>query len=143
WESPSGDRVRAAHLVDHYSNALPLVGPPGEDPVVLRRRVREKTAKIVDRLSPYANGDVLLLMVGDDHAEAYARLPEAVRDMRQVFPTVDARIASPEEFAAVMPPLQHEVSGEIASGRYRPILRGVTSTRVWIKQQHVACARLL
>jgi membrane-associated phospholipid phosphatase len=143
WVAPSGDRVRAAHLVDHYSNALPLVGKPDEDPAALRRRVKAKTARILDRLTPYANGDALLLMVGDDHVEAYARLPEAVREMRQVFPNVDARIASLEEFAAAMPPLQHEVSGEIASGRYRPILRGVNSTRVWIKQENVACERLL
>jgi len=143
WEAPSGDRVRAAHLVDHYSNALPLVGPPSEDPVALRRRVKEKTAKILDRLTPYANGDAILLMVGDDHVEAYARLPEAVREMRQAFRNVDARIGSLEDFAAAMPPLQHEVSGEIASGRYRPILRGVNSTRVWIKQENVACERLL
>ena len=143
WVSPSGDRVRAAHLVDHYSNALPLVGPPDEDAAALRRRVKAKTAQILDRLTPYANGDALLLMVGDDHVDAYARLPEAVREMRQAFPNVDARIASLEEFAAIMPPLQHEVSGEIASGRYRPILRGVNSTRVWIKQENVACERLL
>jgi membrane-associated phospholipid phosphatase len=143
WEAPSGDRVRAAHLVDHYSNALPLVGSANEDPIALRRRVKEKTAKILDRLTPYANGDMLLLMVGDDHAEAYARLPEAVREMRQAFRNVDARIATLEEFSAAMPALQHEVSGEIVSGRYRPILRGVNSTRVWIKQENVACERLL
>jgi membrane-associated phospholipid phosphatase len=143
WDAPSGDRIRAAHLVDHYSNALPLVGPPEEDSAALRRRVRAKTTRILDRLTPYANGDVLLLMVGDDHVDAYARLPEAVREMRRVFPNVDARIASLEEFAAAMPPLQHVVSGEIASGRYRPILRGVNSTRVWIKQENVACERLL
>jgi membrane-associated phospholipid phosphatase len=143
WVSPSGDRVRAAHLVDHYSNALPLVGPPEEDPAALRRRVKERTAKILDRLTPYANGDVLLLMVGDDHADAYARLPDAVREMRQAFRNVDARVASLEDFAAAMPALQHEISGEIVSGRYRPILRGVNSTRVWIKQENVACERLL
>ena len=143
WVSPSGDRVRAAHLVDHYSNALPLVGPADEDAAALRRRVRAKTARILDRLTPYANGDAILLMVGDDHVEAYARLPEAVREMRQVFPNVDARIASLEEFAATMPQVKHEVSGEIASGRYRPILRGVNSTRVWIKQENVTCERLL
>jgi len=143
WVSPSGDRVRAAHLVDHYSNALPLVGPLDEDADALRRRVRAKTARILDRLTPYANGDAILLMVGDDHVDAYARLPEAVREMRQVFPNVDTRIASLEEYAAAMPPLQHEVSGEIASGRYRPILRGVNSTRVWIKQENAACERLL
>jgi membrane-associated phospholipid phosphatase len=143
WYAPSGDRVRAAHLVDHYSNALPLVGSADEEPAALRRRVRSKTARILDRLTPYANGDALLLMVGDDHVEAYARLPEAVTEMRHVFPNVDSRIASLEEFAAAMPPLQHVVSGEIASGRYRPILRGVNSTRVWIKQENVACERLL
>ena len=143
WVAPSGDRVRAAHLVDHYSNALQLVGPANEDTAALRRRVRAKTARILDRLAPYANGDALLLMVGDDHVEAYARLPEAVLQMRQVFPNVDARIASLEEFAAAMPPLDHVVSGEIASGRYRPILRGVNSTRVWIKQENAACERLL
>jgi membrane-associated phospholipid phosphatase len=143
WVSPSGDRVRAAHLVDHYSNALPLVGPPDEDAAALRRRVRAKTARILDRLTPYANGDAVLLMVGDDHVEAYARLPEAVKEMRRVFPSLDARIASLEEFASAMPPLQHVVSGEIASGRYRPILRGVNSTRAWIKQENVACERLL
>ena len=143
WEAPSGDRVRAAHLVDHYSNALPLVGPASEDPAALRRRVRAKTVAILDRLTPYANGDAFLLMVGDDHVEAYARLPEAVREMRRAFPNVDARIASLEEFAAAMPSLEHQVSGEIASGRYRPILRGVNSTRVWIKQENVACERLL
>src|SRR2546430_13052854 len=60
-------------------------------------RSRAKTARILDRLTPYANGDVVLLMVGDDHVEAYARLPEAVREMRQAFPNVDARIGSLEE----------------------------------------------
>src|SRR5207244_10970941 len=38
WVSPSGDRVRAAHLVDDYYNALPLVGPPAEDPAATSRR---------------------------------------------------------------------------------------------------------
>jgi alpha-mannosidase len=33
--------------------------------------------------------------------------------------------------------------GEIVSGRYRPILRGVNSTRVWIKQENAVCERLL
>src|SRR5205809_7452112 len=63
--------------------------------------------------------------------------------MRQAFPNVDVRIASLEDFASAMPALQHRVSGEIASGRYRPILRGVNSTRVWIKQENARCERLL
>ncbi|HEV8535625.1 MAG TPA: phosphatase PAP2 family protein [Candidatus Limnocylindria bacterium] len=143
WEAPSGDRVRAAHLVDHYANALSLVGPGDEAPLTLRSRVAKRVARIVDRLTAYANGDALLLMVGDDHVEPYARLPEAVQAMRRAFPNIDARIASLEEYSTAMPPLEHLVSGEIVRGRYRPILRGVNSTRTWIKQENVACERLL
>src|SRR5207245_383965 len=67
WEAPSGDRVRAAHLVDHYSNGLPLVGPGDEDGAELRRRVARVAPLMLDRVTPYANGDALLFMVGDDH----------------------------------------------------------------------------
>jgi alpha-mannosidase/membrane-associated phospholipid phosphatase len=143
WEGSSGDRVRAAHLVDHYANALPLVGPADEDPSALRRRVARKAGRILDRVTSYANGDAVLLMVGDDHVEAYSRLPEALAAIRSTYPSLDVRIASLEEYAAAMPRLDHVVSGEIARGRYRPILRGVNSTRVWIKQENVTCERLL
>jgi len=44
--------------------------------------------------------------------------------------------------AAVAQP-RGTVVGEMVRGRYRPILRGVNSTRVWIKQENVACERLL
>ena len=64
WEAPSGDRIRAAHLVAHYSNGLPLVGPPDEDAAALGRRVGRAAPTMVDRLAPYANGDALLFMVG-------------------------------------------------------------------------------
>ena len=143
WEGLSGDRVRAAHLVDHYSNGLPLVGPADESPAVLRKRVAARAARMLDRVTPYANGEALLFMVGDDHVEAYARLPEAVAALHAAFPNVDATIANLEEYAAAMPQPPSVVTGEIVRGRYRPILRGVNSTRVWIKQENVACERLL
>ncbi|MEK7862382.1 MAG: hypothetical protein AAB295_03870, partial [Chloroflexota bacterium] len=88
-------------------------------------------------------GDILLFMEGDDHVEAYERLPEAVAAMRAVAPNLDARIASLEEYTAALPPPPTAHVGEIVSGRYRPILRGVNSTRVWIKQENASCERLL
>ncbi len=143
WESPSGDRVLASHQVAHYSNALPLVGPGDETPAVLARRVRKVLPRIVDRVTGYATGDALLFMVGDDHTEAYERLPEALAAGRRVLPRVTTRIASLEEFVAALPAPKGLLAGEMVAGRYRPILRGVNSTRVWIKQENARCERLL
>ncbi len=143
WESPSGDRVLASHQVAHYSNALPLVGPVDETPALLARRVRKVLPRIVDRVTGYATGDALLFMVGDDHTEAYERLPEVLAAGRRVLPRVEMRIASLEEFVAALPEPKSLLAGEMVAGRYRPILRGVNSTRVWIKQENARCERLL
>lgn len=143
WESPSGDRVLASHQVAHYSNALPLVGPGDETPAQLRRRVRRVLPRIVDRVSGHATGNALLLMVGDDHTEPYERLPEALAAGRRVLPRTMTRIASLEEFVAALPVPKGVLAGEMVAGRYRPILRGVNATRVWIKQENAVCERLL
>ncbi len=143
WEAPSGDRVLAAHLVDHYAGGLALVGELSETEAELRSRVRSRLARMVDVPARYANTANLLFMEGDDHVVAYERLPEAVAAMRAVAPNLDARIASLEEYEAAMPVPAPTHAGEIVSGRYRPILRGVNSTRVWIKQENAICERLL
>ena len=143
WESPSGDRVLASHLVDHYAGGLALVGELSETHAELVARVRKRLPRMVDIPARYANSSTLLFMEGDDHVEAYERLPEAVAAMHEVSPNLDVRIANLEEYAAVVPLPPTSYTGEIVSGRYRPILRGVNSTRVWIKQENAACERLL
>jgi membrane-associated phospholipid phosphatase len=143
WESPSGDRVLASHLVDHYAGGLALVGELSESAAQLRARVRKRLPKMLDIPTRYANSPTLLFMEGDDHVEAYERLPEVVAVLRQLAPNLGARISSLEEYAASVPPPATGHAGEIISGRYRPILRGVNSTRVWIKQENVLSERLL
>jgi membrane-associated phospholipid phosphatase len=143
WQGPSGDSVLATHLVDHYSGGLQLVGDAAETPQELRARVRSRLGRMLDVTTAYANGSTLLFMVGDDHVDAYARLPEAVRAWDELLPNVDARITSLEEYEAAMTQPRGLVVGEMVRGRYRPILRGVNSARVWIKQENVTCERLL
>jgi membrane-associated phospholipid phosphatase len=143
WEAPSGDRVLASHQVAHYDNALPLVAD-GVTPVDdVRRRVGKVLPRIMDRTAPYAAGDALLFMVGTDHTPAFDRLPDAVDAIGRVAPRTRARIATLEEFIAALPAPTGVFAGEMVSGKYRPILRGVNSTRVWIKQENAACERLL
>ena len=143
WEAPSGDRVLASHQVAHYDNALPLVAE-GVKPVAdVGRRVRRVLPRIMDRTAPYAAGDALLFMVGTDHTPAFDDLPDAVAAIGQAAPRTTARIATLEEFVAALPAPRGIFSGEMVSGKYRPILRGVNSTRAWIKQENAACERLL
>jgi membrane-associated phospholipid phosphatase len=143
WESPSGDRVVASHQVAHYNNALRLVAERGKPVDDVPRRVRAILPRIMDRTAPYAAGDALLFMVGDDHAAAFERLPDAVDAIGTVAPRTKATIASLEEFVAALPTPRGVFSGEMVSGKYRPILRGTNSTRAWIKQENAACERLL
>jgi membrane-associated phospholipid phosphatase len=143
WQGPSGDSVLATHLVDHYSGGLQLVGDMAETPQALRTRVRSRLGRMLDVTTAYANGRSLLFMVGDDHVDAYARLPEAVEAWDDLLPNVDARITNLEEYEAAMTQPRGLVVGEMVRGRYRPILRGVNSARVWIKQENAACERLL
>jgi hypothetical protein len=97
----------------------------------------------MDRTAPYAAGDALLFMVGTDHTAAFEKLPDAVDAIHKVAPRTTATIATLEEFIAAVPAPRGVFSGEMVSGKYRPILRGVNSTRVWIKQENAACERLL
>ena len=143
WEGPSGDRVLASHQVGHYDNALPLVAEGTEPVDDVPRRVRRMLPRIMDRIAPYAAGDALLFMVGTDHTAAFAKLPDAVLAMGKVAPRTRAVIATLEDFVAALPTPRGLFSGEMVSGKYRPILRGVNSTRMWIKQENAACERLL
>jgi len=143
WQAPSGDQVLATHLVDHYSGGSQLVGDLGESAQQLRARLRRRLRRLFDLTTAYANGSTLLFMVGDDHVDAYPRLPEAVTVLHELTPSIDVRIASLEEYEAAAAQPRGAIVGEMALGRYRPILRGVNSTRVWIKQENVACERLL
>ena len=133
----------ASHQVAHYNNALRLVTDRGRPVADVARRVRATLPRIMDRTAPYAAGDALLFMVGDDHTQAFEKLPEAVDAIQRAAPRTRATIATLEEFIAAVPRPTGVFIGEMIAGKYRPILRGVNSTRVWIKQENAACERLL
>ena len=143
WMGPSGDRVLASHQVAHYNNALSLVAEDGKPVDDVVRRVRKMLPRIMDRTAPYAAGDALLFMVGDDHTAAFEKLADAVDAIGRAAPRTRASIATLEEFVAALPAARGMHAGEMISGKYRPILRGVNSTRMWIKQENAACERLL
>ena len=117
-----GRALRVAYVADPF-------GHPAQLPQVLRGF--GYTAYV------FARG------VGDDHTEAYERLPDATAAIAEVAPRSHPRIASLEDFVDALPAPRGVFHGEMVAGKYRPILRGVNSTRAWIKQENAACERLL
>ncbi|OLC54839.1 MAG: hypothetical protein AUH85_10710 [Chloroflexi bacterium 13_1_40CM_4_68_4] len=147
WEAPSGDRVLAIHLVGHYDNALWLIrdGRHVEeaDPQ-WRTRLRRELPRLLARETPYAHSDVLLLMVGTDHTPITPELLPALEHAKELRPRLATKIGTLEDAVEAYPTMSLPVhSREMIDGRYRPILRAVNSTRMWIKQENAACERLL
>jgi membrane-associated phospholipid phosphatase len=148
WEAPSGDRVLAWHVAGHYDNALSLVRDFAavDRPVAdLRRRVRRQLPRILARCERLANTDVVLLMVGTDHTPITPELGAALAEARAIRPRLTMRLGTLEDAVKALPQTSQLPvhSQEMVSGRYRPILRGVNSTRIWIKQQNATAERLL
>ena len=141
WQAPDGSRVFMAYLRDGYGNAAELPGAPSEDFVQAVRAIR-------DALAPHAAAEALLLMWGTDHMEpspaASAAIAFAAGKLdgdRLVHSTLTEYIAAArgsldENRLAV-------VTGELRSSKRHPLLPGVLSSRMWIKQRNQTCETLL
>jgi len=141
WEAPDGSRVLMGFLRLGYSNAAGILGNGTDGFVTAARSLR-------DLLVPHTRGNDLLLMHGVDHQEAQPGTSAAVAyaagkldgdrlihsTLRDYFERIQASID-----LASLP----VVRGELRSPRNAPMLPGVLSTRMWIKQRNCACETLL
>ena len=140
WRAPDGSEVLAVHLVEGYFNAVRL--PAAE--AALRPRLAELMAQLAQR----AGSGVLPLMNGSDHV-----FPQ--RDLLQVLATARELLPEADVVQGTLPELAREVrraerlgdlplhAGELRHCRLAPVLPGVLSARVWLKQRNAACERLL
>ncbi len=145
WEAPNGSRVLLAYLRDGYGNAAGL--PTAQPDLFLAEIIRLR-----DALRPHSAGDHLLLMHGTDHtvpptetsAALRAAIPrlEASGDclMHSTLPAYLQAIREEVEAQNLELPV---VTGELRSSRRVPLLPGVLSARMWLKQRNHACQELL
>jgi mannosylglycerate hydrolase len=142
WRAPDGSEVLAIHLPEGYSlgRALPLEREP----------LMNRLHSIRQALEPWASTNCLLVMSGDDHLEPQAELPAVIALANENLEGAELVQASlPAFIEAVrqeMDARSHPwpcVEGEFRSGQRAPILSGVTSARMWIKQRNQECEDLL
>ncbi len=143
WQSPDGSRVLLAYLRDSYGNGANL---PAQEPAQFTQFI----AAARDLLLEKSAVNDFLIMFGTDHMEpspftsaaiAYANanlpgtqvihstLPEYMRRVSESIAKLDTSIPT--------------VRGELRACDRSPLLPGVLSTRMWIKQRNHSSQILL
>jgi len=150
WQAPDGSEVLAVHQSGGYCNAAAL----GHDELwhAFTRRAIDPDRAVAqvrerfERLSSETDGDVWLLMNGCDHHPPQRELPAILGALREAFPDVEFVHADLASFltdlrAAERP--RKGYTGELVGGKLHPILSGVRSSRMYLKQANDICQTLL
>lgn len=138
WESPDGSTVLAIYLLNTYRNAMALAETKG----IAAERVIAEAKKLI----PFASTPNVLLMNGyeqdpgpDDVLPIIEQVNRESKSMRIVQSTPPQYLEAIRGFNPQLPTLK----GSLYSGRYAPVLSGVFSSRMYLKQQNDRCQRAL
>ena len=138
WEAPDGTRLLTIYFRAGYGN---LAWAP-TTPDAFTRAVERQ----IDQLAPYSHTPNVLLMNGTDHMFPQPELPELISSANErlferavlVHGTLADHVAAVRANigGSVVLPV---IKGELRSPKRSPILPGVYSARMWIKQRNHAC----
>ncbi|MGD2252454.1 MAG: glycoside hydrolase family 38 C-terminal domain-containing protein [Anaerolineales bacterium] len=141
WEAPDGSQLLTHWFSLGYGNArrLPM------DPEQFRYLGFMDLQTMIDYLAGLATTDTILLMNGEDHRRPQLDLPQALRALND---KLEYRLVhgSLAEYAAKVRQEDPELQvhrGEMRTSRFAPILPGVLSSRIYLKQQNQRLQNLL
>nr|MDO8097579.1 glycoside hydrolase family 38 C-terminal domain-containing protein [Candidatus Njordarchaeota archaeon] len=139
WRAPDGTSSVLAHwLVLSYGNLVNVSPNLGF--------AFNYVTRVANMLKKKATTNNVLLMNGSDHLEAQPHIPLVVDYVNKNSPDWEVRIGSPTDYFELIkagePSLQ-VFEGEFRSSKFHPVLTGVTSTRVYLKQANVETQTLL
>ncbi len=138
WRGADGSEVLVLYQRDGYGNASEM--PPDRTAFVAR------TQRIITSLTDTATTPYLLAMNGSDHVEPMAELPTLLAHAREALPEFELEHGTLPQFAAAVRAANPDLTtvvGELRSGKAAPLLPGVLSARLWLKQRNTACENLL
>ena len=137
WEAPDGSRVLAHWFPAGYCSALRLTPNP-ED---FARGPFTGLRSLLSFLEELASTDTILLMNGCDHVAPQEDISEVLEALNRRMPDYRFVHASLEDFASCIcernPDLE-TVRGELRRVMFAPLLPGVLSSRIHLKQRNHA-----
>jgi mannosylglycerate hydrolase len=149
WRAPDGSVVLSAPLAGGYTAGAALgrsrrarAADPGGNAA---ERVEAVLRRNEHMLADPTWRD-LVVMSGEDHGPLQEDLPEVLEALQSAHPGVDARIASLAEAVDALGDGYErlpEYAGELVGGARANVLRGVNSTRFYLKRENERCEREL
>ena len=143
WQSPDGSKVLLAYLRDSYSNGANL-------PVPNYDLFAQRIAVAGNSLAAHSAVNDHLIMLGTDHMEPSAHTSAAIAyanehlpDTRVIHSTLPGYIESVQAQIENLEQTIPTVHGELRACDRSPLLPGVLSTRMWIKQRNQHSQTLL
>lgn len=140
WEAPDGTRIFLAYLRDCYNNGAALSVAHPEQFTLELGRVR-------DSLAAHSAVDEWLIMLGNDHMEPSPYTAAALSYAHDHLPETVQHSSLADYVAAVRPTLTEReipvIQGELRACQRSPLLPGVLSTRLWLKQRNHTVQTLL
>ena len=136
WRGFDGSELLAIRQLGNYDNARELSGSD---------RVIEFWDAFGERFTQLELQEVLLCN-GTDHARIQTDLPEVLAVCAEALPRTSFRISTYSDYVAAVRLRSHDVAvheGELCGSRERPVLRGINSARIYLKQRSEATERLL
>ncbi|MGI5835329.1 MAG: hypothetical protein ACOX87_02400, partial [Chloroflexota bacterium] len=153
WQAPDGSRVLAVRLLESYANGRDLGrwtkrdGWMLDNPELWPDMAASRISEFLDRWKPILQRTGLrhiLLGNGVDHQPIQRDLLDMLDACKRRFPDVSFRIGTYTDYVDAVrddPGLLETFSGELVGGREACVVRGVNSTRIYLKQANEATER--
>ena len=137
WNAPGNSAsILTIHLLHGYSSAANLNTTLTDGRY---HSALKQLKKAVGRLEKHTATDIVLLNNGSDHLFAQPEVPEIIKQWNEANPDSRIEINDFENYIsrvlAANPKLK-DFEGELRGGKYHPLLSGVFSARMWIKQKN-------
>ncbi|MBU4321541.1 hypothetical protein L6304_01405, partial [bacterium] len=154
WEAPDGSRVLTHYLAAGYDNVNIMRPNPKDIKLsswladLLKRITGEEFRDFFDLrdfILSKASTDTLLLMNGGDHLAPQPNLTEISEGVNEKLPDeiIHGTLTDFVNEVRKKKPKLSKFRGEFRSSKYFPVLRGVLSSRIYLKQMNAKTETLL
>jgi mannosylglycerate hydrolase len=138
WRSPDGSEVLALQQLPHYGNFARIADADDAEQRV--RGIVDQFGSMLER----AGVEDVLLCNGSDHLPIQPELPAICKELEARLPGSEVTISSYAAYVqAIGQPEVPSWTGELLGSRIQNILRGVNSSRLYLKQANERAERQL